>query len=108
MVVVARVRLSHEQWSEIAEASGLPSRARQRIEAVLTNYRMFQQASAARRYSERSYFTSGDGWPTGAASLELYGNLPAGVLRVIHRNSTRIDAFDRPFPHPRSDGARHR
>lgn len=54
MVVVARVRLSNEQWSEIAEASGLPNRARQRIEGMLTNYRMFQQASAREPFATQT------------------------------------------------------
>ena len=45
---MARVRLSEEQWSAIAKAGKLPKRARKRIEGVLTNYRVLQQASATR------------------------------------------------------------
>jgi hypothetical protein len=48
MVAMARVRLSEQQWSAIAEASGLPKRARKRIEHLLANYQALQQASATR------------------------------------------------------------
>jgi len=45
MVAKARVRLSKQQWSAIAKASGLPKHARKRIEDLLANYRALQQAS---------------------------------------------------------------
>jgi hypothetical protein len=41
------VRLSSQQWSEIAKAGGLPRSAREDVEGVLTNYRMFQKNSAS-------------------------------------------------------------
>jgi hypothetical protein len=54
MVAMARVRVSEQQWNAIAEASGLPKRARKKIEDLLANYQALQQATEKRSRAART------------------------------------------------------